>query len=428
MRAVLWLLALFAVAVASALFAGNNHSTVTLYWYPHRIDLSLNMFVLLLALAFFALHVSLRALSGLLSIPHQARRWRLAQKERAIQSALLDSLSHLVSGRFVRARKAAELVVSLENSVTKGGERLDYVGRLRTIAHLLAAESAHAVQDRTVRESHFQQALTESGRRDAQDVRDGVTLRAARWAFDDRDAAASLQWLDQLPQGAARRTVALRLRFKVARLAGQAKTALETARLLTKHRAFSETAGRSIARGLAIELIRGAHDQVQIQRAWASLEAAEQETPEVALEAAERLLGHGGLVTLSRQWLLPIWERLGEPDGLNVGQRVRLVRVLERGFAVADGAPDAQWLTRVEAAQMSNPRDAELQYLAGVVCMRLALWGKAQQMLKQSLLLLKDPDLRRDAWQAMAEMAEQRQDTQAATEAYKAALAEASKR
>ncbi|QDL55440.1 heme biosynthesis protein HemY [Rhodoferax aquaticus] len=428
MRAVLWLFALFGIATASALFAGNNQSTVTLYWYPHRIDLSLNLFVLLLVLAFVVLHLALRAVSGLLSIPRQARRWRLSQKERAIQSALLESLAHLVSGRFVRARKAAELVVALESSVSQGGERLEYVGRLRAIAHLLAAESAHAVQDRATRESHFQQALVESDRRDAQDVRDGVVLRAARWKFDDRDAAASLEWLDQLPQGASRRTVALRLRFKVARLAGQARVALETARLLTKHRAFTETAGRSIARGLAIELIRDAHDQVQIQRVWSSLESSEQETPEVALEAAERLLDQGGLVPLSRQWLLPIWERLGAADGLSAPQRVRLVRVLERGFAAPDGAPDAQWLTRVEAAQMSNPRDAELQYLAGVVCMRLSLWGKAQQMLKQSLLMLKDAGLRRDAWQALAEMAEHRQDTNAATHAYKAALAETAKR
>ena len=50
MRAALWLIALFAVAVAAALFAGNNQGTVTLYWPPNRIDLSLNLVLLLLAL------------------------------------------------------------------------------------------------------------------------------------------------------------------------------------------------------------------------------------------------------------------------------------------------------------------------------------------------------------------------------------------
>ena len=49
---------------------------------------------------------------------------------------------------------------------------------------------------------------------DAADAREGVQLRAARWAFDDRDAVAAMQWLDQVPHGAARRTLALRLRFR----------------------------------------------------------------------------------------------------------------------------------------------------------------------------------------------------------------------
>jgi HemY protein len=54
--------------------------------------------------------------------------------------------------------------------------------------------------------------------------------------------------------------------------------------------------------------------------------------------------------------------------------------------------------------------------------MRLQLWGKAQQLLKQSLSMLQDNGLKRDAWRALAEMAEQRQDMQAATEAYREAL------
>ena len=39
MRAALWLLALFGVAVAIALFAGNNQGTVTVFWPPYRVDL-----------------------------------------------------------------------------------------------------------------------------------------------------------------------------------------------------------------------------------------------------------------------------------------------------------------------------------------------------------------------------------------------------
>ncbi|ARV20731.1 hypothetical protein AEP_03814 [Curvibacter sp. AEP1-3] len=204
MRFALWLMALFGMAVASALFAGNNQGTVTLYWPPYRVDVSLNLVLLGLALAFVTLHLALRGISGLFSIPQQARRWRLSYKERTIYSGLLDAISHLVAGRFVRARKAAEVVVAVEDAMLSSGDALPDAARLRTLAHLLAAESAHALQDRGTRETHFQRALEEAGSKDASDLRDGVQLRAARWALEDRDSTGAVQWLEQLPVGTAR--------------------------------------------------------------------------------------------------------------------------------------------------------------------------------------------------------------------------------
>jgi HemY protein len=426
MRWALWLAALFCVAALGALFVGGNQATVTLFWPPQRIDLSLNLALLLLLLCFGAIHFLLRALSALFSIPQQARRWRLLQKERAIQSALLDALSHLVAGRFLRSRKAAELVVSLEQMVERSGERLSFAARLRSLAHLIAAESAHALQNRAVRDVHLAQALQAVSRRDGADVRDGVQLRAARWAFEDRDASAAMEHLDQLPQGAGRRTLALRLRFKVARLGGKSRMALETVRLLTKHRAFSELAGKSIVRGLAIEMLRAARDPAQVQSVWDFLDSSERQMPELALEGAERLLAAGGPPEKARQWLLGPWELMAKnPQQLPVTERVRMVRALELSFSMTGAqAPDGSWLNRIELAQMANPREPTLQYLAGITCLRLGLWGKAQQMLKQALAWLEDPDLRRDAWKAVAELAHLRQDSVAATEAYRSALAE----
>ena len=58
MRAALWLLALFAIASAVALFAGNNQGTITVFWPPWRVDLSLNLTLLILLLAFGLLHVA----------------------------------------------------------------------------------------------------------------------------------------------------------------------------------------------------------------------------------------------------------------------------------------------------------------------------------------------------------------------------------
>lgn len=424
MRAALWLLALFGVAVAAALFAGNNQGTVTLFWPPYRLDLSLNMVVLALALGFTTLYAALRALAALLDLPHQARHWRLQQKERAMHAALLDALTQLLAGRFLRSRKAAMAALEQENALEQAGAPAPQGSQLRALAHMVAAETSHALQDRAHREYHLEQALDSTTARRAthvQELREGAQMRAARWSLDDREADAALERLASLPQGAARRTLALRIRLKATRLASRTREALDTARLLGKHRAFSADAAQSIVRGLAIELINQAHDPSQLQATWLSLEAADRAMPELAIHAAQRLARLGGSAQQVRQWLQPVWQQMVDlPEALADQHALKLIQALEAGLDDIDAA----WLARIESAQQANPRDTRLQYLAGMACLRRQLWGKAQQLLTQAAPQLRDAALRRNAWQRLAELAEQRGDTQAAAQAWKnAALA-----
>lgn len=417
MRAAIWLLLLFAVAVAGALFAGNNQGTVTLFWPPYRVDLSLNLVVLLLVGSFFFVHAVMRALSALLDLPRQALRWRTQQKERAMHAALLESISHLLAGRYLRARKAADDVLAQEVSLASSGQKPANGAQLRALAHIVAGESAHALQDRVGRDEHLKAALDQASAREAQETRDGALLRAARWALDDREPENAIRLLQDLPQGAGRRTLALRTRLRASRQAGQPLQALETARLLAKHHGFSPVAARSILRGLAIDLLNGAYDVAQLHRAWNSLEPAERQMPEVAIHAAQRLTSLGGEARIARDWLLPVWEQQG---GLGENLRIKLVCALEEGL----DSLDATWLARIESAQKANPRDATLQYLAGMACMKRQLWGKAQQLLTQAALSLQDARLHRNAWRALAELAEQREDASAAALAWKRAAGE----
>jgi len=412
------LLGLFGSAVAVALLVGNNQGTVSIFWPPYRIDLSFNLLVLSLAILFLLLHVALRTLSAMFEMPLKAQRWRVQHQERALQSLLLEAISNLLSGRFVRSRKAAEAVLARESAMTRSGETLAYAARLRALSHLLAAEGAQAVQDKEARDSHFRQASGWID--DAQETREAVQLRAARWALEDHDALGALELLDELPQGAMRRTLALRLRLKAARQARQTLVALETARLLVKHRAFSEVTRSGILASLALELVRTGHDPEQLQIIWDQLDDNERGLPVVVIEAANRLVLMGGSAELSRSWLLPVWDRmLAQPAALTESQRTALVTALERGFELPSGAPDTGWLNRIEQAQLSHRGDATLQYLAAMVCFRSQLWGKAQQLLSQSMPRLTDRGLQKNAWIALAQLAEQRDDHQAATQAWK---------
>lgn len=425
MRAALWFLALFGMAVATALFAGSNQGTVTLFWPPYRLDLSLNLVLVMWVLGFTLLYGALRGLTALFEFPQQARRWRLQQKERAMHAAFLDAVSQWMAGRFLRSRKAALAALLQEASLAQAGKAVPHGRPLRALAHWVAAEASQSLQDGTQRDNHLQQALdtaAQSGTAHAQELQEGLQLRAAHWALEDRNARAALQWLADLPQGAARRTLALRLKLKATRQAHQTQGALDTARLLGKHRAFSASAAQSIVRGLAMELIDTAHDPAQLHQTWQSLEANERALPELAIHAAQRLIILGGEARTVRHWLQPVWQHMVDaPDALSDHHALKLVRALEMGLDTVDTA----WLARIEAAHQTNPRDVRLQYLAGIACLQRQLWGKAQQLLAQAVPHLHDASLRRSAWCRLAELAEKRKDLPAAAHAWKqAALAD----
>ena len=421
MRAALWFVGLFAMAVAVALFAGNNRGVVSLFWQPYRVDLSLNMVLLLLLSVFALAYAAIRAFSALFMLPHHAKRWRQQQKERQMYQAFVASFSHLQAGRYLRARKSAQQLLKLSDELRAEHANVPQDSSLRAIAHMFSADSAHALRDVTARDAHYQKALEDApanGTQQQREVHEGAQMRAARWALDDRDPQEALQRLEKLPPGAARRTMALRIQLKASRLARATKSALDTTRLLAKHGGLSPQAAASLSRGLILEQLQTTHDADQLQRTWAQLTTHEQETPDIALTAAYKLLQVHGEAGMARNWLRPVWEQfIRTPDSLTDTQALRLLTTLQQ--ALQDLDPD--WLARIESAYRSMPREPRLQFLAGMACMQRQLWGKAEQLLQTAIPRLNHATLRASAWKALAILAEQREDSTAAAHAWRQA-------
>jgi HemY protein len=423
MRWSLWLLALFGIAVAVALGLSLQVGTVTVFIAPYRLDMSLNLVVIVLLSTFLMLYAALRGLFGLFELPVQARRWRAQQRERSAQQALLNAMLLWMTGRFLKSRKAALQGLNQVDSLLSSTESSHRVSLnlMRSLLHLLAAESAHALRDLTARELHFQQATwQEEGVRltHAVELRDAAYLSAARWSLNDRDSHKAQQWLGQLPLGTARRTMALRLRLKADRLSLQHLPALDTARLLAKHGAFSATAASSLVRGLAMASLDDCHDSNQLQTSWKLLLAEERAMPEICLHAAQCLLKVKGDPQIALLWLLPVWQSLvNQSDNLLGAQKHRMVHVLASVLQAVE--PDSEWLARIEQARLNNPRSLEMQYLSGMICLRHGLWGKAQQMMEQVAPRLPAGELQRQAWRALAELAENKGDAAQALACWK---------
>lgn len=397
MRMVIWLVLLFVAAVVAALTLGNNDGLASFYWRGWRMDVSLNLFLLLLVAGCFALMTLMQTLDALLTLPKRARLWRMAQRERSAQFALREAWADYFGARYSRAQKAAQRALTIQSQTPD----LAQDGAFMALAHLVAAQSAHRLQDRRNRDEHLRQALqvatTSPGAR-AQE--EGARLLAAEWALDERDAQRALGLLGELTPGVARRTQALRLKLQASRLAHQPLEALRTARLLAKHQGFSKSAAQGLLRSLACEALEAARDVDQLRATWQQLDASDRRDVFVASRAALCAAALGAPED-GRGWLRPFWESI-QDQGADERQ------ALAEALVPCMPGLGPEWLQRLEGAVLRFPRDGTMAYALGHALAERQLWGKARLMLEQAG---DDRELsaaaRRRSWLRLAEMAEQ---------------------
>ena len=411
MRLTIWFVLLFAVAVVAATTFGTNDGLASFYWGAWRLDVSLNLFLLLLIGSCFLIVAVINGVNSLVGLPRRAREWRVARGDRTGQAALRESLALYFGGRYTRAQKAAQRALAIQAETPELAQDNEFT----VLGHLLAAGSAHRVQNRALRDEELRQALDLSHRSAAaRSAEEGARLLAAEWALDDRDAARATLLLNELPLGVARRTHALRLKLQAARLGRQPQEALRTARLLVKHQGISPVAATGLLRSLAFESLDTVHDLDQLRRVWASFDAADRRDPFIAARAAQRASALGASEE-ARGWLRPFWDRIVE-----AGSEERIC--VAEALAASVGGIGAEWLPRLESASQAMPRDGAVALAAGQALAERGLWGKARALLEQAG---SDDSLhasaRRKAWVALAELATREGDSARAAHCFETA-------
>jgi HemY protein len=129
MRALLWLLAVFAAAAALAVAARFDQGYVQIAYAQWRIELSLLLAVVLALATFAALYALLRLARHTLALPAYVRAYRARRRREQAQEALANALQAWLEGRYVRAEK--EAARAYEGGVAAG------------VAAVIAARAAH---------------------------------------------------------------------------------------------------------------------------------------------------------------------------------------------------------------------------------------------------------------------------------------------
>jgi HemY protein len=368
MRWLTWALVLALLAAAVAMLLQINAGNVAFFVSPYRLDVSLNLFLLVLAGVLLLVYWGARTLQRVVDFPEQVRMYRARREEIGGQQALVEAVRSLLEGRFARAEKAARAAQS--SSRTAG------------VAALVGARAAHRMQEYERRDEWLTRA------EDNRDVDTARLVSSAEMWSEQRENDAALGAIDRLQGAGARHIHAMRIALNANLQSGRWEEALKALRALEKRNALHPVLARKLKLAAYREqLLAQRYDPASLETAWNAIPAADRELPEVALEGARLLnvAGRGGRAAEAIEQALRL--PLAEWDET-------CTRLLDE-YARAQSFPARGQLERVERWLADAPRDdatrAVLLRTAGLLCLREQLWGKAKSYLNDSLQIAKHP-------------------------------------
>jgi HemY protein len=355
MRFALWSVVLAVVAVGIALLARQSDGYVVIVAAPYRVELSLNLLVVLVFAGYFAFHLLARLVETLVAIPARVRAYRAEKARTRSRQALNDALLAFFQGRYASAQKSAASAIEGEES--------------RGVAAIIAARSAHELGRFAEREQFLDQA-----RGAAPEVDQARLTTLADLLLSQGRHEEALAVLKDLAGRDARNVRLLRMRLAAETALRQWDDVLGTGETLAKLGGLSESEASASRRAAHLgNLNRKAQDAAALAAYWKQLPGELRVDPAIAATAARFHLALGG--TTEAQAIVE--------SALEKGWDAGLVAL----YADCAGTTALPLIVRGEKWLRANARDPALLLTLGKLCMRQELWGKAQSYIEASLAL-----------------------------------------
>lgn len=387
MKGLLWILALFALAVAVALGARFNDGYALLVVPPYRIEITLNLLIVGLLALFAGFYLVLRFTLLTLGLPARVSDYRVRRQREQAAAVFQDAVRLLFEGRFGQAMKRAA--------------EAHAAGTAPGLSALIAARAAQRMRQPEKQQDWLEHARTDDPRTEAATLMLDAEMANEERRFDDALAA-----LAKLQGKQGRHIAALRLELRARQGTGDWDGVLKLARQLAKRDALPAEVIREIRTQAHLANIgRCAGDRGRLQAYLRDL-PEEERGRRVVLAAAKALSAQGAESDVQR--LIEATLGDGADDQWQSGLALLYGR-LGAGDATARIARAEGWLRR-------HPDDAALLLALGRMCLRQRLWGKAESYLEASLSV----ESTRDAHLELAGLLEQLERTDEANRHYRA--------
>ena len=372
-RWALWVLALSATAVALALAGRYGSGYVVFVVPPWRAEMSIMLFVILLLVSFAGAYLLIRLAVKTYRLPRQIRKGKIEHERAKARILLLESLQLLFSGEFRNAESRARTAMQHDDT--------------RDMAAAVAAWAAYEGGHSSAAVPYLDH-IRSAGSTRMRDVSKAYMLLA------DGKSAEALSLLKTLAASDPKNPGVLKMKVE-AEVAGKAwEDVLVTLAPLTRSGMLPEGAAQQIRLNAELNLIKSkpANPEVIVE-AWKAFSRESRFDAAMAATVATRLVSIGCFDEAKE-----VIEETIDARGIE-GWDSQLAAI----YAACKTNSTLAQIERAERWLRQHARDAVLLATLGKLCMRQALWGKAQSYLEASVAL--EPSL--DAHMTLARLMEQ---------------------
>ena len=358
MKALIWLVVLFAGAAAVAVLTHSYPGNVFIIIGDELRRVSLNTFILTTVVFVVVLYLLLSLLGRVVSIPGGMRRYGKRRRSAKVADALNEAGQAFFEGRFQKAQTEAEKVLKNKEC-----------GDAAPLALMLAAYSAEQTNDDTAKQGYLQRlaALPES----MQLSRYLLEAESALERYDYEAAQTSIDAARKLNPGLTR-LLQLELRMAV-----DQKDAMKVLRLteqLAKAGALSATELQQYQWVAYRQLLAQCHDAKALKTCLKRIPEADQKGG-LSVEIAERFQQLGLYAQAAK------WAKANYP----LKRDVALLNVLFESSANLSDKEQQQAFEAADGWLKTYREDTDLLLALGEAAYQRQLWGKAQSYLEASL-------------------------------------------
>ncbi|MDO5640173.1 MAG: heme biosynthesis HemY N-terminal domain-containing protein [Neisseria sp.] len=358
MRALIWIIILFAVAVGLAMASSFYTGNVYVVAGQTMLRVNLHAFVLGLIALVVVLYLLVRLLAGILHVPGRMQRFGVARKGRQAEAALNNAGLAFFEGKFQKAEQEAAKVLANKEA-----------GHNRTLALMLGAHAADQMDDIALRDRYLQDIQALPAKQQLSRY-----LLLAESALSRRDYPAAESSLAAAAHINPNLTRLVRLQLRYAFDHGNTLDVLDKTAKLLKAGAINEYEAEQYQHWAYRRLLALASDHNGLKACLKRIpdQLKSGELCAAIAEKYERL----GLYAQAVSWVGHYYPQTHQAELLE--PFVQSVRYLDdkaqrKAIDMADG-----WL-------QARPDDAELLMCLGQLAYSKQLWGKAQGYLEASL-------------------------------------------